>query len=163
MDIAYTRNINMQNLAQGVTFCENFALSGDKDEPTPLPLFPNDEARFDILPYVPSDLFPTVTDERDQMGELLSFVFEKEYIQAARALSFDGDIVVAALTAPFFLKSERDAAREALECELEQLYPNYNVIVAFDLDLFRRMDDGISNAQTLEIIELAKQRQERQA
>lgn len=133
-----------------------FAYLDGKDKPTPLPLYPDDSGEMSRLPETSFPSFPQLTtDEDGNLDALLSRVYEEKFIEAARGIEADGKILIAALTSPFYLKSERDRARQTLENDLRELFGNEDIILAFDLDLYRRIDDNMTEEEALELYETA--------
>lgn len=125
--------------------------------PTPLPIRPDEDAKRERSPYVDDGARPTPMAD-DDVNKALNIVYAHDFVEAARGASADGTIIIAALTKPFFLKSERDAARAALTEELEALCDGNSVIVVFDMDIFRKISDDMSEDETREIVDIARQR-----
>lgn len=131
------------------------------DIPTPLPIYPDEDGKMFRLPYFGTDTRRTLADLSNSATAALNRVYEKEFVEAARLAEADGCIVIAVLTKPFYLKSERDNAMLTLEAELKELVGSEDIVVVFDLDIFRRIDDDMSEEEVLELYNIAKLRRER--
>lgn len=141
---------------------ERYILYANIDVPTPLPLYPDEDGKMFKLPYFGTDVTQTLTGLSDSAKTAINRVYEKEFVQAARVAEAEGCIVIAVLTKPFYLKSERDKAMLSLEAELKELISSDDLIVAFDLDIFRRIDDDMSAQDVIELYNIAKLRREKQ-
>ena len=142
-----------------ISFAQGVPYSGDI--PIPLPLYPDEDEMRVRLPFFGTDTPQTLTGLSDIATNAVNCVYEKEFVQAARVAEADGCILIAVLTRPFYLKSERDKAMLSLEAELKELVSVDDLIVAFDLDIFRRIEDGMSKEDILELYDIAKLRRER--
>lgn len=131
------------------------------DIPMPLPLYPDEDAKRLRLPYFGEDTPQVPTGLSDTATLAINRVYEKEFTQAARIAEADGCILIAVLTTPFFLKSERDNAMSALEAELKELVGSEELIVAFDLDIYRRIDENMSDDDIVELYNIAKLRRQK--
>ena len=131
------------------------------DVPTPLPLYPDEDGKMFRLPYFGTDTRRTLADLSENATTALNRVYEKEFVEAARLAEANDCIVIAVLTKPFYLKSERDNAMLTLEAELKELIESEDLIVVFDLDIFRRIDDDMSKEEVIELYNIAKLRRER--
>ena len=145
----------MQTSARGILYPEI-------DVPTPLPLYPDEDGRMLKMPFWGERTPQTLMELSDRAATAINRVYEKEFVQAARVAEADECILIAVLTTPFYLKSERDNAMLTLEAELKELVGSEDIIVAFDLDIFRRIDDDMSKQDVIELYNIAKLRRERQ-
>ncbi len=148
-----------QQAEQDEALCFNGEVLSDADIPTPLPVFPSEEKNMSNMPYDGDSVPPTLVDDDEEvlLDALLNKVFEKEFVQAARGIRHGDCVLIAVLTEPFFLKSERDAARKDLEEELKQVCGT-DVVVAFDMHLFRQMDGDLNQNEKEELIRIAKRK-----
>lgn len=130
------------------------------DRPTPLPLFGDDGKNMTILPHFddPADDMALLEDESGEESEdvedmseyldmLLAAALNDDMVTAARGFVWQDKIVVAALTKPFYQKSVRDEARRALNEELAALAPDNQVLLCFDMDIYRRITQGLNDEQ----------------
>lgn len=98
-------------------------------------------------------------DERTvNLDELISYVLQNEYVLGARAFEHNGTIVIATLTAPFYLKSERDSARAQMQENLSSLVSDAEVVLTFDMQVFRNIEDGLDADSKDYLLKLAKSR-----
>ncbi len=127
------------------------------DVPEEMPFCPSEGAYPIIVPSDPADE-PSLELVDDDVYALVHAALSYEFVTAARAFEWEGEFVLAALTKPFYLKSERDGARMLLEKELRQRLGCDNIIVLFDVDMFRRIDEDISDEDKQALLQVAKQR-----
>ena len=92
------------------------------------------------------------------LDEIISCTLQQEFVLGARAFEVDSYIVVAVLTTPFILKSERDGAKARLNEELRTLFPTQNTILTFDMQVYRNVVDELDEESKQELLELAKVR-----
>lgn len=110
-----------------------------------------------IATYVPQT--EQNADERTvNLDELISFVLQSEYVLGARAFEHNGTIVIATLTAPFYLKSERDSVRAQMQEDLSSLVSDAEVVLTFDMQVFRNIEDGLDADSKDYLLKLAKSR-----
>lgn len=141
-----------------VNLVQNRTLAGD--DPTPMPKLPDSGGKRVLLPFSEELGTPSLADSESALDAMLGRVYEKEFVYAARGFEVDGNIVIATLTSPFFLKSERDAALISLETELCQMAQDLSVTVCFDLDIYRRINENMAQDAMRELLETAKKRSE---
>ena len=101
------------------------------------------------------------TDNESQsvnLDEIISCTLQQEFVLGARAFEWNGSIVVAALTTPFVLKSERDSAKNQLSEDLQTAFSAHNIILTFDMQVYRNILDELDDLAKQELLELAKSR-----
>lgn len=150
-----------QNLSSISDICDFLrAQSEERDIPTPLPLYPGDGPEARTLPYFGESQPPTLMDEQSSaLQTLLNKVYEKDFVEAAKGIDLNGEILIAVLIKPFYLKSARDAAIRSLQSELEELYCDNDITLAFDMELYRLIDETLSEDEMQQLLELAKKKQ----
>ena len=92
------------------------------------------------------------------LDEIISCALQQEFVLGARAFEWNGNVVVAALTTPFILKSERDNAKAKLNEDLQSTFSARNIILTFDMQVYRNILDELDEAAKQELLELAKNR-----
>lgn len=110
--------------------------------------------------YINSALYAEAVEAEDESAQdkAISFALQNENVLSVRAFELDGNIIVATLTSPFYLKSERDAARQQLEDDLKTLLGSDNIIVTFDVHVYRKIRDGLSDEEKQDLYQLAYER-----
>ncbi|MCM1306282.1 MAG: hypothetical protein NC037_00815 [Bacteroides sp.] len=104
---------------------------------------------------------PQYTNPQTQpadLDEIITTALQEEYVLGARAFEYNGTVVVAALTTPFVLKSERDGAKAQLSEDLQAAFLAQNIILTFDMQVYRNILDNLDDAAKQELLELAKSR-----
>ena len=103
---------------------------------------------------------PQTNDESQaiSLDEIISRTLQQEYVLGARAFEWNGSIVVAALTTPFLLKSERDGAKARLCEDLQTIFASQNIVLTFDMQVYRNILDELDEEAKQELLELAKSR-----
>lgn len=92
------------------------------------------------------------------LDDIISCTLQQEFVLGARAFEWNGSIVVAALTTPFLLKSERDGAKARLSEDLQTAFVSQNIVLTFDMQVYRNILDGLDETAKQELLELAKNR-----
>ena len=92
------------------------------------------------------------------IDSIISLALQNEYAIGVRGFEHDGSIVIAVLTTPFYLKSERDNARNMIENELCELTNNDSIIVTFDVQVYRNIRGNMSESDRSRVLKLAKER-----
>jgi hypothetical protein len=82
----------------------------------------------------------------------------QENVIAAKTLETEETVVLAVLTSPIYLKSERDALKAQLKITLREKCDGKDFVVTFDNEVFRKIKDGLSEEEKEEIVTLAKKR-----
>lgn len=101
----------------------------------------------------PDDIY-----EIPSVDKIISLALGYEYVLAARAFVYDGNTVVALITTPFYLKSERDGAKSSIKQSLSTDIGNENVIVTFDVEVYRRIRGELEEEEMQKLLLLAKSR-----
>ncbi len=73
-------------------------------------------------------------------------------VVGARCFSYDNAYVVALISSPFYLKSERDAFLQTTKIDLSK-QTKADVFVTLDIDVYRKIKDDMTNAQKAELFE----------
>jgi len=89
---------------------------------------------------------------------LASFALGYEWVLGARAFQYDGKFVVATLTAPFYLKSERDSAKNELLEDLRSYASTQDVILTFDVEVYRNIRESLTEQQMQRLLDIAQKR-----
>lgn len=113
-----------------------------------------------------TEIIATYTPQSEQnadeqtvnLDELISYVLQSEYVLGARAFEHNGTIVIATLTAPFYLKSERDSARAQMQEDLSAITGDAEVVLTFDMQVFRNIGDDLDAESKEYLLKLAKSR-----
>lgn len=98
------------------------------------------------------------SEQKVDIQELLSYALQNEYVLGARAFEHNGTLVIATLTVPFYLKSERDGVKRQLGDELQAIAGEREIILTFDMQVFRNIEDGLDESEKQRLIDLAKSR-----
>lgn len=118
-------------------------------------------AAYDIqTAYINSALYAEAVEAEGESAQdkAISFALQNESVLSVRVFELDGNIIVATLTSPFYLKSERDAARQQLENDLKALLDSDKIIVTFDVHVYRKIRDGLSDEEKQDLYQLAYER-----
>lgn len=97
------------------------------------------------------------SSDKINIDELVSYTLRQEYVIGARAFEIDGTTVIAALTVPFVLKSERDKAKADIYEELKNLSDG-DIVLTFDMQVYRNIEDDLDEQSKKELLRLAKSR-----
>ncbi|HAT83552.1 MAG TPA: hypothetical protein DCS37_01415, partial [Clostridiales bacterium] len=73
-------------------------------------------------------------------------------VVGARCFSHNNAYVVALISSPFYLKSERDAFLQTTKIDLSK-QTKTDVFVTLDVDVYRKIKDGMTEAQKAELFE----------
>ena len=73
-------------------------------------------------------------------------------VVGARCFAYGNAYVVALISAPFYLKSERDAFLQSAKIDLSQ-QTKTDVFVTLDIDVYRKIKDDMTDAQKAELFE----------
>lgn len=73
-------------------------------------------------------------------------------VVGARCFSYNKAYVVALISSPFYLKSERDAFLHSTKIDLSK-QTKADVFVTLDIDVYRKIKDGMTDAQKAELFE----------
>ena len=80
-----------------------------------------------------------------------------ENVIGAKCFFYQNSCVIAMLTKPFYLKSERDEfLKNTQECLSKEL--SLDVVATLDVDVYRKIKPNMSNEQKAEILQIARQR-----
>ena len=106
-----------------------------------------------------SDTQSEGSDERFSDKEIakaaVEIALKDERVISARAFCFEGEIFLAALTLPFYLKSERDAFKKALKDEIGNKL-EAAVCVTFSMEVYRNAGENLSEDAMRRLSKLAK-------
>lgn len=83
---------------------------------------------------------------------LISFALTDEKVLGARCIYVDNAYVIAIITTPFYLKSERDEWCENMQNMLST-QTNSVVHVSLDLDIYRNIRQGMDDKDKTELLE----------
>lgn len=98
------------------------------------------------------------SEQTVNIQELISYALQNEYVLGARAFEHNGTLVIATLTVPFYLKSERDGVKNQLGEELQAIAGDCEIILTFDMQVFRNIEDSLDDSEKQRLIDLAKSR-----
>lgn len=88
-------------------------------------------------------------------AEAYALTFEK--VASARSFEYENKTVLAVITSPIYLKSERDALRRELEITIaEQI--GKEVLVTFDTEVYRKIRGELDDSQKQALMNKARQR-----
>ena len=73
-------------------------------------------------------------------------------VVGARCFSYNNAYVVALISSPFYLKSERDAFLQSTKIDLSKQTKD-DVFVTLDIDVYRKIKEGMTDAQQAELFE----------
>ncbi len=90
--------------------------------------------------------------------DLIAFTLQYDCVVGARAFEYNGEIVVAAITTPFYLKSERDKAKNEIQSDLRNLTDYENITVTFDVGIYRNIREELNDSDKERLLKLAKTR-----
>ncbi len=90
----------------------------------------------------------TQTDE----NALISIALSDENVLGARCVFVDNAYVIAIITTPFYLKSERDEWFEDMQ-ELLSSQTDLPVHLSLDLDIYRNIRQGMNDKDKIELLE----------
>ena len=94
-------------------------------------------------------------DFDDDIEFLISLALQNEKVVSVRAYETEDAIVFGILTAPIYLKSERE---ELIETLTQTLANSKEVYVSLDHDVFRKIKDNMTDAQKDELLKTVKSR-----
>lgn len=106
--------------------------------------------------YTVAEQNQTTTDANEQT--LVALALSQEKVIGARCFSYEGKFVVALLTSPFYLKSERDECLNDMRTLLSQK-AGTEVLVTFDMDIFRNIRDDMNDADKQRLLTAVQTRQ----
>lgn len=86
-------------------------------------------------------------DNRETCDRIVAASLQNDCVTSARVMEHRGCFVVAMLTTPFYQKSERDRARQLIESDLRAQFGTENLCVTFRVDIFRRIQPGITEEE----------------
>ena len=92
------------------------------------------------------------------VDKIISLALTYDCIIGARAFNYNDKIVLALLTTPFYLKSERDGTRWRIQTELADALSFDDITVTFDVEVYRKIKDGLNEVQMQKLLQLAKTR-----
>ena len=99
------------------------------------------------------NISPTPTTD-----EIISLALSYNYVIGARAFEWQGSIILALITTPFILKSERDNAKVELKNDIIASTGYENIIVTFDGEVYRNIRDSIAESEKQRLFQLAVSR-----
>ncbi len=91
------------------------------------------------------------------LDNIVSYALDRDNVIGARTFEYNGECVLALISTPFYLKSERDEFLRTLSMELSSRL-NCPVYVTFDMDIFRAIDNDLSDEQRQELLDKVKTR-----
>ncbi|MDE5601224.1 MAG: hypothetical protein K2J16_01855 [Clostridia bacterium] len=92
------------------------------------------------------------------LDNVISLALSYTYVIGARAFEWQGNIVIAVITTPFILKSERDNAKLELKEDIIAITNYENIIVTFDGEVYRNIRDNIDDSEKERLYQLATSR-----
>lgn len=78
-----------------------------------------------------------------------------ECVIGARVFEWQGNVIVAVITTPFYLKSERDGAKLEIRDTVAGSVGYENVYVTFDTETYRNIHEDMSDREKQRLFELA--------
>ena len=113
-------------------------------------------------PHKVSTISGTTADENlstaPTTDDVTSLALSYTYVIGARAFEWQGSIILAVITTPFILKSERDNAKRELKEEIIEASGYENIIVTFDGEVYRNIRDSIDDSEKQRLFQLAVSR-----
>lgn len=92
------------------------------------------------------------------LDSVISLALSYTYVIGARAFEWQGNIILAVITTPFILKSERDSAKLELKEDIIAITDCKNIIVTFDGEVYRNIQGNISDSEKERLFKLASSR-----
>ncbi len=98
-----------------------------------------------------------IDNAQNTIANIIGICQSKENIYAVRAFEYKGEYVVAILSTPFYLKSERD---NCLISVANQLFSTLNITAytTFDMDIFRNIKEDMTDTQKKALLTELKER-----
>ena len=128
----------------------NISVCAVEDMPTPLPLLPDLDGNMRHSPYYFDESEMAIVSVEETAVQL---ALSSPYVTHARAFEYDGCTIVAVLTTPFYLKSERDSFRAELEQQLVDAVGN--AVVTLDMEVYRNITENMSEETLKRLAEKA--------
>lgn len=107
-----------------------------------------------------ASLYQTIDyNKKDNVNEdyLSSVALSLDNIIGARCVKYEQTYIIALLTQPIYLKSERDRCLDNVKNTLQQLTDN-RIIATFDIDIYSRINENLSEEQKAELYKKATAR-----
>lgn len=95
-----------------------------------------------------------ISAENYSTDDIVSYALQYDFVLGARAFVWNGNTVVAVITTPFYLKSERDSAMKDMETELNTLLNSETVIVTFDTQIYRNIREEMTDEEKERLYEM---------
>lgn len=83
------------------------------------------------------------TNIEDCIDQIIYTTLNSDIVVGVRAFEIDNEYIVAIITTPIYLKSERDIFAKRLESELGDI-ANKKVYVTYDTDIFLKINDDMA-------------------
>ncbi len=119
---------------------------------------------FAPLPYISKDvqisLAPYDGEELDFLNTssaeyAVGYALSDARVRAARAFEYDGELIMALLLEPMYLKSERDALKAEFERKLSERL-DMSVKITFDMEVYRKISEQMSEGEMQYLCALVK-------
>lgn len=92
------------------------------------------------------------------LDEIVSYALQQEFVLGARAFEYNETIVLALLTTPFCLKSERDNAKLTIYESLQNTLCDKKLVLTFDMQVYRNIKNDLDDQSKEFLLELAELR-----
>lgn len=110
--------------------------------------------------YMPTNLYANSTTDGEKTPDtptylenrLISLALTDEKVLGARCIYVDNAYIIAIITTPFYLKSERDKWCEDMQVMLSTT-TNSIVHLSLDLDIYRNIRQGMDDKDKTELLE----------
>ncbi len=98
-------------------------------------------------PYVQDYIQTGVTEQ-----SVAALALSNPKVVGARCFAYNKAYVIALISSPFYLKSERDAFLQSMKTDLAK-HTESDVFVTLDVDVYRKIKDGMSDEQKADLFE----------
>lgn len=99
-----------------------------------------------------------IAQSANQYANLEHAALSQENVIAVRTFETEDVVVLAVLTAPIYLKSERDALKAQLKITLREKCDGKDLIVTFDNEVYRKIKTDLTDEEKQQLVTLAKKR-----
>ncbi len=89
------------------------------------------------------------------VDHVISVALSHPAVIGARAFEWQGEIVVAVITTPFYLKSERDKAKEEIFDDITVETNAKSLTVTFDVGVYRNIREDMTDEQRERLYKIA--------
>lgn len=88
----------------------------------------------------------TANQQNATADNVISAVLQNKNVVGARCFEVQNTYIVAVLTVPIYLKSERDKCKSDIQAEISQI-SGKEVIVTFDVDIYAKIKPNMSDSE----------------